>query len=95
MSGIIRRKVDSKGRVVLPFKDVREVLIVKSGDVIIASPKRSEIERILRIIEEYNKREKLKIAEDWFRLVEEAGLSEIEESKIQEILKKGMLREVV
>lgn len=94
MSGIIKRKVDSKGRVVLPFKDVREILIAKSGDVIIASPKESEIKKVLRIIEEYSERQKLKVAEDWFRLVEEAGLSEIEESKIQEYIKKGMLREV-
>lgn len=95
MSGIIRRKVDSKGRVVLPFKNVREVLIAKLGNIVIASPERSEIEKILRVIDEYNKRRRLRIVEKWFKLVDEAGLSGIEESKIQDLIKRGMLRDVV
>ncbi len=94
MSGIIKRRADSKGRIVLPLKGVREVLMVKLGDVIIISHKKSELERILRIIEDHNKREKIKTINDWFELIEKAGLSEIEESKIQELIKKGVAREV-
>ncbi len=94
MSGIIKRKVDSKGRVVLPFKDVREVLIAKLGRVIIASPERKEIEKILQAVDEYNKRRKLEAIEKWFKLVDKAGLSSIKESEIRDLIKKGMLRDI-
>ncbi|MHA1616623.1 MAG: hypothetical protein ACTSX9_04890 [Candidatus Njordarchaeales archaeon] len=60
MSEIMKRKVDSKGRVVLLFKNMRDVFIAKMGNVIIASPRKSEIEKILEIIEEYKRKEKNK-----------------------------------
>ncbi len=44
MSGtIIRRRVDSKGRIVIPYKDVKEVLMAEVGNAIIISKSREEL----------------------------------------------------
>ena len=95
MSGtIIRRKVDSKGRIIIPYKDVREVLMAEFGDVIIISKSKEELDRIVKILNAIEKMRRKEIVREWFDDVEKAGLDKLDESAIKKLISKSILRDM-
>ena len=76
------KKVDSKGRVILPRKDLHEIFITELGDLIIASKTKNELENAIQSFEEHNKERKLVALKEWENLLQEAEVIDISTADI-------------
>lgn len=76
------KKVDSKGRVILPRKDLHEIFITELGDLIIASKTKNELENAIKSIEDHNKQRKLVALKEWENLLQEAEVIDISTADI-------------
>ena len=95
MSGtIIRRKVDSRGRIVIPYRDVKEVLMAEVGNTIIISKSKDGLERIVKILSTIERMRKKEVIREWFDDVEKAGLDKLDESAIKRLISRGILRDL-
>lgn len=84
------RKVDAKGRVVLPLKDIKEVFIVKKGKVLFVSEDNNALEEALEKFEETEKIEKLQALKKWFNLMDNVGLTDFTAQKANDTIKRNL-----
>lgn len=93
-AGLIKRSVDNKGRVVLPIEGLKEVYMATMGDIIIVSPNPEAIREVGEILDYIGSLKKKKAIDEWFKLVEEAGLDKISPKLIDSLVSRGVLREL-
>ena len=93
-AGLIRRSVDSKGRVVLPMKGLNEVYMAVVGDVILVSPNPSAILELCELLNEISSARKKKVISEWFGLVEKAGLDKLSPKLIDKLVSRSIMREL-
>lgn len=91
---LIKRSVDSKGRVVLPVKGLNDVYMAVVGDIILVSPNPDLILELLKSLDEINFARKKKAIAEWFRLVEEAGLDNLSPELIDRLVSRSVVREL-
>jgi len=92
--GLIKRSVDSKGRVVLPMKNLSEVYMTTIGDVILVSPNPDALLELWELLNEVNSIRKKRAIAEWFKLVEEAGLDKISPKLIDKLISRSIIREL-
>ena len=91
---LIKRSVDSKGRVVLPMKNLSEVYMTTIGDVILVSPNPDALLELWELLNEVNSIRKKRAIAEWFKLVEEAGLDKISPKLIDKLISRSIIREL-
>lgn len=91
-SDIKIRKVDSKGRVIIPLKNEEQVFMAEKEGVILISPSESSLELALQSLEKKTKEEQTKMINDWFQLITAAGLEDMCSNKIHESIGKSLVR---
>ena len=83
---IIERKIDSKGRVILPIKDKKKVFIKEQGDLFILSTNKDHLESFNKDFTDADKITKLENLKKWFLDIEELELDVKAENSIKKLL---------
>ena len=91
---LIKRSVDSKGRVVLPVKGLKEVYVATVGEVILVSPNPDVILEVQELLDYLSSIRKKKAIAEWFELVEKAGLDKISPKLIDKLVSRSTMREL-
>ena len=84
------RKIDAKGRVILPLKGVDEVFIIKKGNVFFVSGDSHALEETLEKIADSEKIEKLQSLKEWFNLIDEAELTNLTAREVDQTLRQNL-----
>jgi len=93
-AGLIRRSVDSKGRVVLPMKGLDEVYMAVVGEVILVSPNPNAIRELCESLNEISSVRKKRAISEWFGLVKKAGLDKLPPKLIDKLVSRSIVREL-
>ncbi|MFX0092817.1 MAG: hypothetical protein ACFFBD_13740, partial [Candidatus Hodarchaeota archaeon] len=78
------RKVDSKGRIVLPLKEQKEVYLIKKDEVLFISKDIHSLKAILKKLDVLKNMNKIRVIEEWFNLLSEAKLTELSSQQIND-----------
>ena len=76
------KKVDSKGRVILPKKDLDKVFISEVSEIIIISSSEEELKKTIQTLERQEKERKIKIVTEWDKLLDDAEVTDITTEEI-------------
>ncbi len=87
---IITRKTDEKRRIVTPFEPSSQIYMAKKGTLVLLSSNPRELEAILEAIEMIEKQKTIKIINDWFDLVEKAGLNDLTAKELHHLTSQGI-----
>ena len=74
------KKVDSKGRVILPKKDLDKVFISEVSEIISSSEE--ELKKTIQTLERQEKERKIKIVTEWDKLLDDAEVTDITTEEI-------------
>ena len=84
------RKIDAKGRVILPLKGVDEVFIIKKGNVFFVSGDSHALEETLEKIADSEKIEKLQSLKEWFDLIDEVELTNLTAREVNQTIRQNL-----
>ena len=92
------RKVDDKRRVTLPptldVKQGSRVVMIASKEAAVVASSREVAEKLGNAMRELEKQRKLKVIEEWARLIEEAGFTGLHAKDIDRLVDEGVHEEV-
>ena len=88
------KKVDSKGRVILPNKNLEKVFITEVNDVIIMSKEEEKVKNTIESIQSHNQHLKLEKLEQWDDLLQDAELLNITTNDIDKAVLKSQQKKL-
>ena len=91
---IEKRRVDNRGRILLPLRGIKEVFVCSLGRTYIISEDKGEIDRIVSILNEKKIEEKKKAIKNWFAIVEATELEKMSVNDLNKIIVKSIKKEV-
>ena len=88
------KKVDAKGRIILPQKGIDKVFIKELPDVILISQSEENLKNAIQIFEEYTKQQKIKALDEWQALLNEADLTDITSDTIDDAVLRSQKKKL-
>ena len=89
------KKVDSKGRIILPRKDLHEIFITELDDLIIVSKSETVLKNAIESIEEHKKQSKILALKEWEDLLQEADVLDITTKDIDKATLNAQKKKVI
>jgi len=91
---IEKKQLDKYGKLTLSFKGAKEVFMAKKDKVVILSTEKDSIDNILKKLNDNEIERKKQALEEWFELIEKAGLDTISTEELDKIITRSILKEV-
>ena len=88
------KKVDSKGRIILPRKDLHEIFITELDDLIIASKSENELKNAIQSLEKNKKQRKLVALKEWENILQKADVLDISTKNIDDATLKVQKKKI-
>ncbi|MHA1664677.1 MAG: hypothetical protein ACTSVW_02460 [Candidatus Njordarchaeales archaeon] len=92
---IKKRRVDNRGRIVIPLKNRREVFVLSYDDLVIISSSEKKLKEIGKLLNELKLSKKKKILEDWFELISELELDKLSPKDLDRLIADNLKRDAL
>jgi len=92
---IKKKRVDNRGRIVIPLKNRREVFVLSYDDLVIISSSEKKLKEIGKLLNELKLSKKKKILKDWFELISELELDKLSPKDLDRLIADNLKRDAL
>lgn len=89
------RKLDSKGRVILPRKDFTDVYLAEHNDIIVLGKSEADVLGAILILENSEKKKQISALREWETLLVEADMLDVTTEAIDEAVLETQQKKLI